>query len=352
MRHYPLMPANGNTQIYYQLPSYDFKLSRNVDGKFVTGHSLASVLEPGDRLQLAFQGGTAGVTVTAIEISGDSYILTLTGAISVTVRDMIVSQVYKTQWNAYPDTSVCELILDASLYTTVNTALPYLYKIARSGNNLSITLNKDSTIVFTIPNYSSASYPYYCYGVNNIDLLVVGEAVKLLPVAYGDLTFVNYYFEARCCNLKKPGVTSLSLRAHSAVTSINANPQIIDLVGDATLVSGRMTDLHDYNGSIQWSIDRNDGLPQTCRDVRLTDSSNVSCEDILSYINGVSLQAGEGDFKIVSGDFMTVLNEPIPTNPVNQTPTTGWSPRVHIGLTGDSSSACKNPSKDYPSATI
>lgn len=208
------------------------------------------------------------------------------------------------------------ILLDANLvYITDNvdmTNVGKLESIVVSGSNLVIEVYGQE--VFTVPNYQSASYPYYVRNTSGSLLVVGGAAVNIQT----NLSFANQWFEASTISVMDNdwrGVDSLSFNSGTPLT------------GNVQFLEGYQVDLTaTAPHSLAITAGRLYGTPIGCE--RIFEDVVSDCPDIISFISSVSPRKDFGDFKLIAGNYLAIYPD-------------SDNHRIYVGLTFNKVDICQ-----------
>jgi hypothetical protein len=143
------------------------------------------------------------------------------------------------------------------------------------------TFTFDKTVDF--PQYSR---------ISSGDLLVVGAELKNIP--NGDYVFSSIYFEpAIVFEFDGPWLGVLSITVNSST-----------LTGEVKFKEGYQIDITTNSQIITIGANNVMGLPIDCT----TFSTGTSCDNIVSFINGVS--SADNKINIIAGPGVTILDDP------------------------------------------
>ena len=214
----------------------------------------------------------------------------------------------ENEYRAYPLTSdstrfvikgdtsydLYQVILDASLvYSSITDSETIsLTEINTTSTDLIITV---TGITFTIPNYLSATYPYYVRD-DNYNLLVVGSYATNFPI---NTTFYisGTEFESS---------TVLEIPSSIGVSQLSIGST--NLTGDIDLLEGYQVSLiPNSNNTIDIEVGRNEGEVLPCGNILGVDTD---CDVIVSAINGVTPSKTGGIIKFVGKNHVVVLDDP------------------------------------------
>jgi hypothetical protein len=191
------------------------------------------------------------------------------------------------------------LILDACLfYSSVPSSVTLNTIITTTALSINIT----GQPVFTIPNYLTATYPYYVRNSSN-SLLVVGDATHIS----NNLTFnVNAVFEPTTLIEIYPNTLGL--------TNLNINGN--NLTGNVSLSDGYQLTLLPEKQELSIEVGRNEGHPLPCINIKGVVND---CSSIVSTVNGASPSNTGNPIYIKAGNHFKVYDD------INNS-------RVYIGL--------------------
>lgn len=240
---------------------------------------------------------------------------------------LIIDWLNENQYRAYPlknkgvrsfDTNLNldTMILDANIVTDiVSTSNPVkLTGITISGGNCTIATDISQT--FVISNYLSASYPQYIRN-NNGSLLVVGDDIKNVT---SNFTFTTVEFEESVITIFDP--------YWYGVWSVSFNGELIDSAS-MTFEAGYQFKItaDEDTSTIKLGANMNYGIPIGCDE--FFPGIDKDCNDIISYINGVTVSGNGSDMKFTSGSNIAIYNDPD-------------NNRIYIGLNFESPDVCQN----------
>jgi len=214
----------------------------------------------------------------------------------------------ENEYRAYPLTSdstrfiikgensydLYQLILDALLvYPSIaDDEIIEITQLTTTGTDLIISVTGTT---FTIPNYISATYPYYVRD-GNYNLLTIGCYANTLPI--NNTFYVSgTEFESSVVNEipSTLGVNQLSIST-------------TNLTGDITLLEGYQVSLiPNSNKTINIEVGRNEGEVLPCGDVL---GLETDCNTVISSINGATPNKTGGIIKFIGQNHVVVLDDP------------------------------------------
>ena len=187
-----------------------------------------------------------------------------------------------------------KLVLDALLVYPDNpdNAVIEIYKIKTTATDLIIYLSGKE---FTVPNYLTATYPYYVRDTN-YSLLVIGNYASSLPA--------NNIFIVTGTVFEPSVVYDIPETLGVNQISLNGSP----LTGDVLLQEGYQVSLiPKANNTIGIEVGRSEGDVLPCGDVKGLTSD---CNSVVSSVNGMSPTKTGNPIKFIGKNHIVVLDDP------------------------------------------
>lgn len=210
------------------------------------------------------------------------------------------------------------ILLDANLVynalPTVLSEIGQLQAIYPTGNSLHIEVGGLS--VFVVPDYLTATYPYYARNAEG-SLLVIGTAAKAVRTRW---TFTNQYFENSTITQMDGewrGVASLSFNAVSPLT------------GEVNCLEGYQIGLaaNVAMNTLKIAAGRGYGKPIGC-DRIFGEAAPDECPLIVSYINSTFARTDFGTLDLIAGSHIAIYPDPD-------------RHRIYVGLTFGEEDICR-----------
>jgi hypothetical protein len=333
LRWYPLKQTSDNAVCIIPTLGTDTSLVIRPTGQAYF-HDFQTLLTVGD--EVGFLSSTPRYVVTAIDLVSQQF--TVSPAPATTLSGLNF-KIVKTQGllsgidsdsdgaSDLSNASLQAIILDANLvFDAKLTGDIQLYAIT-VGTDAVITIAHSNVVLqtFTVPDYATAAYPFYCRNTAG-SLLVFGEALKLVQ---RNLVFENMFFEDSVCHYfygKWAGVTSLGFNGETKT-------------GDIDFTDGYQfkTEVRESSNAVFLGARSNYGDPLPCGSF-FTDIATVPCDVLISSINGIRPSTNFGDFKLTAGDNVSIF----PDKEHN---------RIFLGLSFKSVDICK-PRASLPNPNI
>jgi hypothetical protein len=210
------------------------------------------------------------------------------------------------------------VLLDANLVYHTLPEEPQLVgkllAIYPEGSSLRVSVGGQA--LFTIPDYTTATYPYY---VRNADgsLLVLGNSAKWVKSRWD---FVEQYFEPSTVTQLDGawhGVTSLSFNSDTPLTGV------IDCLDGYQLSLA----VNEATNALKITAGRGQGKPIGC-DRIFGEDAPADCGAILSFINSAFARTDFGAVNLLPGNRIAVYPDPD-------------RHRIYVGLTFGTEDICK-----------